>query len=603
VAFWQPIALEGGFNLDIPIETAAELYQEISRRGLDLCLKNGRDNALLLELANRIGCEDLNIQNFLDQSDLSAQDFMAIFIDIAQPFARMFAEIWDYLSTYAAYRSSESIAVRFGFPDSKNPSVITLEQFRRHVETIRQTILTVHLWPDKAIYSLYELYRILLQEVGSGVGRHKYQEGQAFTLPKVASAGHPFDEIAIRIQRLFQKNIDAFAEKGRSAIEGISFRYDTGMEEGSHPGFPTRRLTADLLPFWQRVFEKYGHIAEKTKSKALEYYRKNTALLLQARKGIGTERFIEALNIIDLPFWRHRWHIYEVWSTVAVLRTLQEYGPSLRVCGNFVPIDGYEPSTIADLEVEGFSNACITVQVQTPYVAGKRKAIKPDLRVCFSERLEPKATAAIVEFKQRKRLSRKEILEISKAYLGGSPKCGGVILVNYDAVPPDMLLHPWASLVGELHPCNQDAVDAFQSALLRALENISFRPVKKKTVVLLDVSGSMAGQYDNGSIQDALRRLLCLTKVSVFTFNDGLISGHRMGANTSTSLKTTGGTGLGKALDDLEKTFGVPDKLLIVTDGGYICPDGRLKQIHFVKECMPEDIENNMQWLLTRIDR
>lgn len=589
--------------MDIPVETAAELYREMKHRGLHLRRENGRDDALIVELANRIGCKDLNIQDFLDRSDLSAQDFMTIFIDIAQPFAMMFAEIWDYLSTYAAYRSSESIAVRFGFPDSRNPSVITLEQFRRYVETIRRTILTVHLWPDKAIYSLYGLYRILLQGVGSGVGRHKYQEGQAFTLPKVGLAGHPFDEIAIRIQRLFQKNVDAFAEKGQFSIEGISLRYDNGMEEGSRPGFPTRRLTADLLPFWQRVFEEYGRVADKTKSEALEYYRRNTAPLLRERKEEGTGRFIEALDIIDLPFWRHRWHTYEVWSTVAVLRTLREYSPSPRVCGNSIPIDGYEPSTIADLDAEGFPKACVAVQVQTPYVAGKRKAIKPDLRVCFSERLEPEATAAIVEFKQRKRLSRKEILEVSKAYLGGSPRCGGIILVNYDAAPPGEPLPPGASLVGEMHPCNQDAVDVFQNALLRTLESVSFRPVKKRTVVLLDVSGSMAGQYDSRSIKDALRRLLSLTKVSVFTFNDGLTSGQKMGAEASTSLNTAGGTDLGKALDDLEKAYGVPNQLLVVTDGGYRCPDGRLEQISFVRECMPEDIENNMQWLLTRVDR
>lgn len=590
---------KGGTANGSLIETGAELYREMKNRGLHLRREHGRDDALIAQLANRLGCKNLSLQAFLNDSDLSAQDFMISFVDIAQPFALMFTDIWDYLSTYSAIKSSESIAVRFGFPDTDDQSVITLQQFRRYVERIRRTILTVNVWPKDAIYSLYGLYRILLREVGSGVSSHRYQESEVYTLPKVSVSGNPFDEIANRIQRLFQRNIDAFAEKGRFSIGNSSFGSDPTMGESS-TGFPTRHLTADLLPFWQRVFEVYSRVSDKSKNEALEYYNENTLPLMRERREEGIGKVIEALDIIDLPFWRHRWHTYEVWATVATFRALREYNPIPRVTRNSVPIDGYEPAIVADVDSKGFPNACVAVQVQTPYIFGKRKAIKPDLRVCFSDHLVANETAAIVEFKQRKRLSRAEMLEVSTSYLQGSPRCGGVIILNYDVVPNDVELPDGALLITNVHPCNQEAVAAFQSALTGVLENVSFKPSGGRIVVLLDVSGSMEGNYATAKIQDAMRRLLSVTSINVFTFNDGLTSNQRLERGSSTALDTSGGTDLGKALDDLERGYGLPNKLLIVSDGYYQCPKAKLERIRSVKECLPEDIESNIQWLLMR---
>lgn len=580
-----------------PIETAAALYGEMKNRGLHLRQESGRDNVLLTQLAKRLGCKDLNLQVFLDESDLSAQEFMTQFIDIAQPFALMFSEIWDYLSTYAAYESSESIAIRFGFPNSHDQRIITLEQFRRYLQRIRRIIVSVHLWSDDAIYSLYGLYKILLKNVDRGCN-YNYEEGKPYTLPQVRSMGHPFDEIALRIQRLFQENIDSFVEKTQTEIEGLPVRSESEMENKSPSGFPTRRLTADLLPFWQIVFERYDQISDIIKTEALEYYKKQTVPLLQERKGQGVGMVIEALDVIDLPFWRHRWHTYEIWATVVTLRVLKEYNPIPRVVDGYIPIDGYGPATIADLEVKEYDRACVILQAQTPYIKGKRKAIKPDLRVCFSDILESEETAAIVEFKQQLKLSPKEIREVSSAYLNGSPKSGGVIVLNFDSIPASIKSTKRVSVIGDVHPCNQEAISKFESCLLLFLDKASLRPSRKKRVVLLDISGSMRGEYHDRDIQDSLRRLLMITKVSVFTFNNGLTSGRKLESSANTNIRTSGGTELGMALDDLEKLHGLPDRLLVVTDGGYICPKEKLARIPSVKECMPGNIQEYLKWLL-----
>jgi len=462
--------------MDKPIETAASLYREMKNRGLHLRRKNGRDDAIIVQIASRIGCKDLNLQAFLDESNLSAQEFMTQFIDIAQPFALMFNEIWNYLSTYAAHDSSESISIRFGFPESLDKTLVTIEQFRRYIERIEHIFVSVHLWPEEAILTLYEIYQILLRNIQGGKWNYNYQEGKPYRLRTVQSVGHPFDKIAMRIQRLLQRNIDAFVEKDRVTTQEIFTASESGLSSDTATVFPTRRLTADLLPFWQIIFDRYDHISDKLKTEALKHFEEKTKPLLHRKEGPRIRTVREALDIIDLPFWRHRWHTYEVWATIATLRVLRNYNPIPRVNENSIPIDGYDPAIVADLNAEEYENACVAIQVQTPYVSGRRKAIRPDLRVCFSDRFEAKETAAIVEFKQRLRLSQKEVTEVITAYSGGSPNCAGIVLLNYDSVPRDMAIPHGSVLIGDVHPCNQEAIAAFEGNLKRFLEQASLRP-------------------------------------------------------------------------------------------------------------------------------
>ena len=119
------------------------------------------------------------------------------------------------------------------------------------------------------------------------------------------------------------------------------------------------------------------------------------------------------------------------------------------------PIDGYHPAVVADVWAKDYEKACVSIQVQTPYKLGRRTAIKPDLRVCFSDQYDDvNQTAAIVEYKQRIRLSQVEVAEVAKAYSGGSPNCGGVVILNYDSVPEGIKMPEGTSLIGEAHPCN-----------------------------------------------------------------------------------------------------------------------------------------------------
>ena len=71
------------------IDSAADLFREIKRRGLELRRGEGRDDVLYHQLANKLGLEPDRIQKGLDQGRVSVEEFVYAFFSILQPFAQI----------------------------------------------------------------------------------------------------------------------------------------------------------------------------------------------------------------------------------------------------------------------------------------------------------------------------------------------------------------------------------------------------------------------------------------------------------------------------------------------------------------------------------
>ncbi len=98
-------------------------------------------------------------------------------------------------------------------------------------------------------------------------------------------------------------------------------------------------------------------------------------------------------------------------------------------------------------------------------------------------------------------------------------------------------------------------------------------------------------------VQGLLRALLAMRRLRILRFNNGLIEGGDLDAATAEALRTSGGTELGWALSDIESLFGLPDKLLVVTDGGHDHPNEMLGRIPAVRECLPNELGVHLDWL------
>lgn len=589
-----------------PIELAGDLYREIKRRGLHLRKENGRDDVLLRELSTKLGCPDDRLQKFLDASDLSAESFLRIFLQVAEPFAKMFQEIWEFLSQHYAPKARETITVRFGFPDSPDQISVSLEQFRRYVETSRRVFAsrTTRIWPYQALNGLFNVGRKLIPSGSSEPWKlydshGRYRPGEPYQLPILVIGSHPFDEVIRDIRAVFQEIIDEYASEAqlRRSTRQLLELVEEEDSESRKSLQKAADLLADLLTTWFYILAMYPRIANALKDDAYQEYNTRVRGLLRTGTIFGEVPLLAALDILDLPFWRHRWHTYEVWSTVLTLRSLQDYRPNLRTTSGYLPIDGYTPAIIADVSAKGYPSACVAAQVETPFHEGRRRAIKPDLRICFSDQFSPDQTAGVVEFKQRQKIDTKGLTEMVSAYAKGAPRSGGVLVLNYDVTTTRVSLPCNCHLVEGVQPSNKQTITTFQRRLSELLQEAHFEPLGENTMVLLDISSSMGNLYQDKDIQSYLRMLLGMKWIKVLRFNDGLVQGGDLDAASAANLVTSGGTKLRQALQDIERFFGLPDRLLIVTDGGHDHPTEMMRRISEVRECLPKEIEKNIDWL------
>lgn len=605
--------------MNSPIKTAADLHRELTKRGLQLQPEVGRDATLVAQVAKEIGIPPGRFMTNLKASGKTAEDYLRALMLVGAPFAQMFREVWAYLSRHCAPKAHESLVIRFGFGgDNKD---VDWDQFRLMAESVKKvrTFGPVLLWKDE---HLFNLGRILSRNLKARRHPH-YQVGADFQL-EVIEGTTPADEVGSTAREILQSLIDEIhaAWPGLEAQEQQAKAWEEEEEgfenvrdlpeldrRGAESDPPARRertarqlayLLADLVPTWGDVCAQWELIPASDKREAEHYFREMVEPFLKSAQAYRWRRIQEALDLLELPFWRYRWHTYEVWASIKALEALAEFHPQPVIKDGHIALDAAIPAVIATFDAEPLIYAHVQGETKLEKPLGRRKAIKPDLRFSIDDPATNAGTVTIVEFKQRAELESAHVSEVLAAYSLGAGLGGGVIVINYDAVP-NVTVPPGCSLFGDVHPGNPDNVRDYQQAVRERFSRLNVVPLDGKQFVLLDVSSSMDSEYSSAAAQRGLKRLAALPWVKVYRFNDGLEAGGDLRSNVS--ICTRGGTQLGAALEQLftMPDAGLPKRLLIVTDGGHDHPDELLGRCGSVLECTPDELENKLEWLNERL--
>ncbi|MCW3121926.1 MAG: hypothetical protein JWQ38_1418 [Flavipsychrobacter sp.] len=569
------------------IETAAELYREMKNRGMEIGKRDDRrDDGLIKDLRHRLNCPDDKLASFLKEKNISAKQFLIEFLNIAKPFSLMFEEIWRFLSKHYAPKAAETVSIRFGFSDTHDSVSIDLEEFRRQANSLKliNSITQRTIWSEEALSKLFKLAEILVgdskQERNTG-----YIPGEDLQLPTIQPMSNAIDGIVGDVRNLFQKIIDAYY------IEVEENNDSTPNTKSKHLAM---RLT-DFIPNWHLVFSTISRISEDNKNDAYAYYMREIEPLLSFENTLTQKEIKEALDILDLPFWKHRWHTYEIWCTVAILSALEEFNPVPLVVDGQIPLDGYSAEIIAYFEASSFPKSCVTIQVQTPVENGDRKGMKPDLRICFSDEISDiNNTAAVVEFKQRGSITKAHIEEVLTSYVVGTPRSGGTIIINYDKtdVVPAQISNGY--YFEGVHPGNPNEVSLLKITLQKILESVEFKR-NKNNVVLFDISSSMERLYDKQIVRNSLKLFFHAKGFQIYFFNDELVE-MDISLNYE-NIETSGSTNLEMALNQLLNKVGNINRLLIISDGDYSIPKKILDSIPAVEECYPEHMAEYLRWV------
>lgn len=576
-------------------ENAYELYQEIREdRGLHLRHEGGRDDILIEELSNSIGCPDDQIAEFLKEKgeNRTAEWLMKEFLQLAAPFARMFADIWEFLSNQKAPKATEDLRVRFGFDDDDNDFTdVNLEEFREWAKTARKISAgaNVAYWSDEALDDLF----VFLKHVDlEGKIYSDYRPGAPYELPIIETHHNDdFEEITRRVRALFQNIIDTATENGSANSDSYHFEIESEeLNSLPSPDFAAS-LLHDLLPAWEFLFENHHEVSDDNRREAVDFFRDTIKPKIELRGIIDFQKYQSPLDILRLPFWEHRWHTYEIWMTVQTLRALDSYDPQVNDEDGRVPIDGQDTAIVADLERIQNHDACVVSELETPHEMDQWESMRPDLSICRTQELDKESRAVVIEYKQRSPLSTSHVNEVTEKYLTGAPEAVGLVMVNYDDTP-DVELPEEAELIANVRP-NSPTVAEYRDLVQEfMLEADLFDPLQQWTV-LVDVSGSMRDRYTNQDVKDALLDLLELMAPSprVYKFNQGITRNPQVTVDEiNAGLRPSGGTDVEAAIEELYEEYESTGNLLIVTDMDDQYPSSLPEEVENKEECFPRNL-------------
>jgi len=572
-----------------PITTGAGLYEAMKARGLHLRHDYGRDNALLAQLCAALGCKR-GLASHLAESDIDSETFLRAFLDVAAPFAQMFQEIWAYLATHLAPGAKETLRIRFGL-DTDGVD-LDLEQFRVWAETSRRALRVrqTDIWPTSALFALHEMFTT--RGTRDEARWPDYRPFEPYLPPAFVPGDAPLDRIMARIHRVFESimtEANALDHDTRRRVGGSNPGVDPLDTAIGHGAF----ALTDLIPRWGFYFDAYRALSPSERKAAQIFFETEVEPMLEAAEVQEWGPEIEPLELLEMPFWKHRWHTYEIWATVESLRALTAFHPRLEVIDGRTGFDSTNPMMVASLDVVDRPDCGVWVQLQTDFRRGARRAIRPDLSICYDAKGEIASRAVVVEFKQRLGDRDGHFDEVGTSYSMGSPEAGGVLLVNYDTpglspiVPDNVRYHEG------LHPAAPAVRDAVARDLEWAMNAAGLRPHAHLTVALLDVSGSMQSAYARDDVEHLRTQLSQIPWVIVRLFADGLIP-----EDESKGGRLRGGTDLQSALESLFEEIGVPDSLLVVSDGQYRSVASHLNRIERHSRVDVHELATGIDWIL-----
>lgn len=151
---------------------------------------------------------------------------------------------------------------------------------------------------------------------------------------------------------------------------------------------------------------------------------------------LAVERFIE---FTELPFWKHRWFLYELWTLVRVLDVAASAG-AVTLEGLTQPRPGVLewvlPGGMASAPVVRITNGTRSVSVWTQLKSQHpetRAGLEPDLRIRQDRR--PEADLFLIENKDRLTITSGKLAEIVRRYVTGT-KVQRAWFINYETFPP-----------------------------------------------------------------------------------------------------------------------------------------------------------------------
>ena len=415
-----------------------------------------RDRALLEALANKLGVPGESFILSDESKQITAQQYLMAMLGVIEPLSQMFHDIWGYCARTFMRTSARGLDISWDFTFEDASIKIDFEAFRKY----RRMLADV---PDKAKFNdMCNAFAGACSTYGRNA-RYKGPRGGMPVKPTdAANAG-----VASRIYDLCE-----------------TLRMRNPLDEGYYGVADAMGSlwAIEGLPLWDEgAFPQIRPLLDACASN------------------------VTPEDILSLPFWRYRWHIYELWGLVTTLQLFEQRGFALLQSENGIAL--LEASKKV-LIAEKVSAPTGRIYYQPSYQRHTGQSVQPDVVVVRGSgtQIVPAEVAAIVECKQHKmpdedslkKLKQKYFNEVAESYRNAIAADGEMVLLNYDAI--DFI--PAYTLLDNFRPPNGHAL---AEPLEKVLRSFALTEVPRQIVLIVDGSTSM---LQLGSrLLDAITRL------------------------------------------------------------------------------------------------
>jgi hypothetical protein len=359
------------------ILTAGDLYREIKDRGLELRRGEGRDDALYSELTRNLNMPSMfeHLQDFLDTSQISIETFVELFLTLIEPFAKMYQDIYSCMQRFDARKANQSIRIVFDFEKCKLD--FDLRNFKEEIRILQRAkgLKRYKLWNENALKLLFEYIRMLSENVqihDQYFGNTNYEIGKPYQVPLVPKVSIELHEQLSSIRKDFSSMIDELVEFEKTTkVKDLSndkiavFRETNDDQkqkdfENESEAKNIQRLgilLTDLIPRFRELLSKMNSpnyeklVGSERVQNALEYFdKKITPQLQHSIRSMETKIEI-LLEILNLPMWKHRWFLYEVWCSLQAVEAVDSYDSCLSLKDGWLNIgEGNRWSELAEFK-------------------------------------------------------------------------------------------------------------------------------------------------------------------------------------------------------------------------------------------------------------
>lgn len=302
-------------------------------------------------------------------------------------------------------------------------------------------------------------------------------------------------------------------------------------------------------------------------------------------KGYNEKRILleNVVEFVRLPYWKHRWHIYELWTLVLCLSIANK---TYKVILNLKDHDEYSEliipkadakKPVASILNNGIEIECWFQRKTVNPITGK--GIEPDLR--FMARETFPADIFIVENKDRRNCSGTHIKKVLKKYFSGT-SAKNLWIVNYEGYQTKKysgklfkktVENRNVFIASNFKPAKVP-VEFHQnfSSILKDYFESQFEKSFLRYDLIIDKSGSMDGKPILATVK-AIFRVFGSNPNAVYLFDNTLTqldftNLDRIKEFLSYELDCTKGTELVKCFHEyLESKNEFPKMIYILTDG------------------------------------